>query len=104
MNTAARLEGANKYLGTSNCVSESVTTSAGDYLLRCSGDVCLKGKTEFVRVYEALDDTEISRELVKSYAQAYDLMSTHDVGAKAAFETLARQYPDDRLIGFHLGR
>lgn len=104
MNTAARLEGANKYLGTANCVSEAAARDAGNCLLRRSGDLYLKGKIEVVRAFEVLEDTETNRQMVKVYAQAYQLMSMRSADAKAAFESLVDQYPHDGLIAFHLGR
>ena len=104
VNTAARLEGANKYLGTLNCISEQVTRSANEYVLRPSGLLCLKGKVSFISAFEVLEDTVVNRELVKSYSEAYVLMSARETVAAAAFETLSNCYPDDRLIAFHCGR
>ncbi|MER9977588.1 adenylate/guanylate cyclase domain-containing protein [Mesorhizobium sp. M0085] len=104
VNTAARLEGANKFLGTVNCISEEVANSSDDYLLRPSGVLCLKGKTEWISAFELLEDGRMNREMVEAYSQAYLLMSARDKTAAAAFASLAIQYPNDGLVAYHLGR
>ena len=44
VNTAARLEGANKDLGTSICVSLTLAEQADQHQFRPIGDIVLKGK------------------------------------------------------------
>ncbi|MBO6784980.1 MAG: adenylate/guanylate cyclase domain-containing protein, partial [Alphaproteobacteria bacterium] len=51
VNTAARLEGANKYLGTTTCISEVTARAAGETDLRPIGDIVLKGRSTPLRVY-----------------------------------------------------
>lgn len=104
VNTAARLEGANKHVGTLNCISGAVARKAGLHLLRPSGTLFLKGKTGGVDTFEALPDTPDNRSMVKVYGDAYRLYAAGDAGAYEAFATLSERFPDDRLIRFHRGR
>jgi adenylate cyclase len=104
VNTAARLEGANKFIGTLNCISDQAATFAEGYLLRPSGALFLKGKNECTHAFEALEDTEENRAMVREYLEAYRMMANGEPQAEAAFETLAQKYPSDTLIAFHRNR
>ena len=55
VNIAARLERANKTIGTRVCVGESVVTQIPEFRGRPIGTVLLKGKSQAVRCYEPLD-------------------------------------------------
>lgn len=52
INTASRLEGANKLLGTRICVSEAVVERCTGFVGRPAATLLLKGKTQPVRVFE----------------------------------------------------
>src|SRR5580698_2117857 len=54
INTAARLEGANKQLGTRICVSANVAAGAENFRGRPVGDLMLRGKTQALRAFEPL--------------------------------------------------
>ena len=54
INTAARLETANKYLGTRICVSEAVARQVPGFRGRRVGELMLRGKTEWLGAYEPL--------------------------------------------------
>ena len=104
VNTAARLEGANKHVGTLNCISGAVARNAGQNLLRPSGTLFLKGKTVGVETFEALAKTPGNQAMVDAYGEAYRLLAKCDPGARDAFASLSTRYPNDRLIAFHRGR
>ena len=104
VNTAARLEGANKFIGTLNCISDQAAKFAEGCLLRPSGALFLKGKNECTRAFEALEDTEANRAMVGEYLEAYRMMADGEPQAEAAFEALAHKYPSDALIAFHRKR
>ena len=55
INIAARLEAANKQLGTRICVSASVAERVEDFRGRPVGDLVLRGRTEPLRAFEPLD-------------------------------------------------
>ena len=54
INTAARLEAANKHLGTRICVSAAVADGAENFRGRPVGDLVLRGRSEPLRAYEPL--------------------------------------------------
>ena len=53
INVAARLESANKQLGTSICVSGDVAARAEGFVGRPIGDLLLKGRSEPIRALDA---------------------------------------------------
>ena len=61
INTAARLEAANKFLGTRICVSAAVADGAKAFRGRPVGDLMLRGRSEPLRAYEPLADGDVSR-------------------------------------------
>ena len=54
INTAARLEAANKFLGTRICVSAAVADGTEKFQGRPVGDLMLRGRSEPLRAYEPL--------------------------------------------------
>jgi adenylate cyclase len=114
VNTASRLEGVNKYLGTSICISEATLTGCpADTIARPIGKLVLKGKTEALQVYEPVpSNSRVHYAPEAEYRQAYDLMTCDDHAsgggegrpALSAFRMLAEQYPDDPLVALHLRR
>ncbi|MFZ1813789.1 MAG: adenylate/guanylate cyclase domain-containing protein [Rhizobiaceae bacterium] len=104
VNTAARLEGANKYFGTRLCVSGAVAEAAQTHNFRPVGDIVLKGKQTSIAALEPVADGAPALEFIEEYRQAYTLLKKKDVAAKLAFEELAARYPDDRLVLFHMSR
>jgi class 3 adenylate cyclase len=104
VNTAARLEGANKVFGTRVCVSGPVAALSPAYRFRPIASVVLKGKLEAVDVFEPLRPDSLDTELEATYGAAYALIERGDNGALAALEDLAARWPDDRLVEFHLRR
>ena len=54
INIAARLEAANKQLGTRICVSATLAAKVKDFRGRPVGDLLLRGRTEALRAFEPL--------------------------------------------------
>lgn len=104
VNTAARLEGANKYIGTTICVSGAVAAAAEGALLRASGVLYLKGKNDGVPTFEALYNSTENRQLAEEWAKAWALLEARSPKAKAAFAELVRKRPDDALAALHFAR
>jgi adenylate cyclase len=107
VNTAARLEGANKYLGTRVCVSARTLSGCQGVVARRVGRLLLKGKTEPLLVYQPVRDGlagAVDAEYVQRYEAAYDLMAASKPEALAAFDALAMQDTADPLVRLHLGR
>ncbi len=102
INIAARLEAANKALGTRICVSGETVSRIRDFHGRPVGVLMLKGKTDPVEVFEPLPADDGAN--LEAYSGAYRSMAAGDAGAAAAFEALAEQTPDDPVVKLHLGR
>lgn len=104
INTAARLEGANKYLGTRVCVSEHTVAQCPEFSGRPAGRLLLKGKSRPIGVFEPLDPNIAVLAAMNRYREAYALMEQGDPAAEAAFAAVVDQSPEDGLAAYHLKR
>jgi class 3 adenylate cyclase len=104
INTAARLESANKHLGTRMCVSESIAKAAQSFKGRPVGDIVLRGRSEPLRTYEPLDDEAFAAPVTAQYTEAFAKLEAGDASAMPAFAALVGVHADDPLAGFHLKR
>ena len=104
INTAARLEGANKYLGTHICVSHETKLQCPHSVFRPVGRLVLKGKTEAIQVFEPLPTSAATSDKLRDYLQAYEMLEKLDIRALPTFERLAERYSGDRLIAYHRAR
>ncbi len=102
LNTAARLEGVNKFLGTHIAVSGVTAAKTSGIRLRPAADVMLKGKKEKLAVLEPVED--MTDDQIKPYLEAYELMREGTPQALEIFEQFHRRWPNDRLAEFHLKR
>lgn len=104
INTAARLEAANKELGTRICVSDNVARQTPDFHGRPIGDLLLRGRTEPLRAYEPLPSREGADTAADGYLRAFAKLERGEPDALGAFATEVGRSPDDRLASFHLKR
>src|SRR5437588_928628 len=104
INTAARLEGANKILGTRICVSAAVAQSAEAFRGRPVGDLMLRGRSEPLRAYEPLTPAASEGAASQQYTDAFAKLEAGDSGAMPAFAALVGLHAEDPLAGFHLRR
>ena len=104
INTAARLEGANKILGTRICVSAAVADAADNFRGRPVGDLVLRGRTEPLRAYEPLCPEAFDEPAKRQYTDAFAKLEAGDAGAMPAFAALVGLHAEDPLAGFHLRR
>jgi len=103
INTAARLEVANKTLGTRICVSGVVVERAGTFSGRPIGNLMLRGRAEALAAFEPLSDaSQIAR--LASYIACYEKLANDDPQAMTVFAAHLGTYPDDALARFHLKR
>ena len=107
VNTAARLEGANKYLGTTICLSQETLAGCPENTpTRPIGRLLLKGKQNALMVHEPLASPDGGGYAPNdAYCAAYELMAQDDQhAALALFEALAQRFPDDPLPALHARR
>ncbi|MGA2057859.1 MAG: adenylate/guanylate cyclase domain-containing protein [Bradyrhizobium sp.] len=104
INTAARLEAANKSLGTRICVSAAVADGVGTFCGRPVGDLLLRGRSEPLRAYEPLAAAEFEGPATAQYGAAFAKLEAGDAAAMPAFAALVGLHASDALAGFHLRR
>jgi class 3 adenylate cyclase len=104
INTAARLEGANKLLGTRICVSAAVADGTKNFQGRPVGDLMLRGRSEPLRAYEPLTPAAFEGPATAQYSEAFAKLEAGDAAAMPAFAALVGSHADDALAGFHLRR
>jgi class 3 adenylate cyclase/CHASE2 domain-containing sensor protein len=104
VNTASRLEGINKYLGTRLCVSDATRILCRDITFRPVASVVLKGKTEALDLWEPLHEAALGADILAAYGAAYDRLRQGAPDAAAMFQDLSTRYPDDPCILLHAGR
>lgn len=109
MNTAARLEGANKSFGTRVAISGAALEQAGlpdghvgDFRLLPVGKVILKGKKTPIGVFtpaRVMPDTDAA-----CYLSAMNALDDSPAEARRLFAELRERHPEDPLAALHLGR
>lgn len=110
VNTASRLEGLNKLLGTRVLASADMVAGLQHrFVLRPLGSFVLAGKREPVDVVEvmsAADSTPPAEDgRLTAFALALASYRSGDVpAALAAFETLLRQWPDDGPAAYYVAQ
>jgi len=97
VNGAARLEAANKELGSAICVGPGTAARCPPGLLRPTGQLVLRGLTENIITYEPWpDDSNLAWRT--RYLEAFAIVNTDTAAAAAAFVRLARERPDDDVV------
>jgi adenylate cyclase len=104
VNTSARLEAANKQLGTRICVGESVASRVAGFKGRPVGDLLLRGRKEPLRAFEPLTAPAFDDPATRAYLDAFAKLEANDAAAMPGFAALLGQRSDDHLVGFHLRR
>jgi adenylate cyclase len=101
---AARLEVANKQLGTRICVSGSVAERVASFRGRPVGNLRLRGRSESLMAYEPLTKARHEDVLAAEYIAAYVKAEAADAAALPAFAALLGRNSVDGLVSFHLKR
>ena len=104
VNSAARLETANKPLGTRTCVSGATASRCPGIGFRPVGKLLLKGKAQELEAFEPFPENDRERAPLDAYADAFTLMENGESDALEAFLKLHEAYPGDPLAEFHAKR
>lgn len=104
VNTASRLQGANKILGTRVCASDATRAQCPGMAFRPLGLVKLRGKLRPVAVFEPLAADDIDADYLSRYHEAYAALEKGDARAATLFDSLRLQQPQDGCVAFHLER
>ena len=99
INTAARLEAANKALGTRICVAQATLAASGVEGFAPVGTLSLKGKSQGVEVFTPGEDA-----WREDYCEAYALLQRGDARGRDQMLRLARKFPDAPPIALQARR
>ena len=108
VNLASRLEGANKFFGTSIMVSGPTADELDDaFLLRSLGRILVVGKREAVAVFELVDrladSTPADRAWAYDFGEAVEAYRQRQfAAAMKAFEKLQAAKPTDKPAGVYI--
>ncbi|MDD5580723.1 MAG: adenylate/guanylate cyclase domain-containing protein [Methylobacter sp.] len=107
VNTATRIEGLNKLLGTQTLVSASVIEGLDDFFTREMGVFILKGKTLPVAIFELIAPIDRIEPywlpLKAAFTKALKLFQSYQwPKALEAFLDIANDYPDDGPTRFYI--
>ena len=106
-NTASRVEGLNKQLGTRLLVSDEVLREVSGFVLRPLGEFLLAGKSEPIRVAEVLGPTgdPVVAALARNFAMAFKAFQSRSWNDTVAlFEAVLREHPNDGPSHYFLSR
>ena len=104
VNTAARLEGINKYFGTRLCVSDATRLLCKDIAFRPIASVILKGKTHTLDLWEPLHNGAYAPDFLNAYGVAFDQLKNRNPDAPELFEALLKNAPNDPCVALHCRR
>ncbi len=103
LNTASRVEGLNKYLGTRVAVTGETAAQCRRLAFRPIGDVIVKGRKNAMPMLAPVAASDPPA-LLAGYAAAYAALAEAKPGVVEMFAALQREFPADALVAFHVGR
>lgn len=102
VNTAARIEGANKYLGSRVLISADTVENAAKQSCRPLGALLLKGREQATWVYEAT--TQMPAEDLQIMEDVMIKLKEGKSDSISDIESLCTRYPDDEALQLLLRR
>ena len=103
LNTASRVEGLNKYIGSHVAVSGETVAKCRSQAFRPVGDIIVKGRKNAVPILVPVSPADPPL-LLARYAEAYAALSQKKPEAAELFAALHHDFPADAPAAFHAGR
>jgi adenylate cyclase len=103
LNTASRVEGLNKYIGSHVAVSGETVAKCRNRAFRPVGDIIVKGRKNAVPILVPVSPADPPA-LLARYAEAYAALSQKKPEAAELFAALHHDFPADAPTAFHAGR
>ena len=103
MNTASRVEGLNKYLGSRVCVTGETAKLCTRHRFRPVADVIVKGRQNALPMLLPVTGEEPAG-LLEGYAAAHAALEAGQAEAAGLFLALHERFPEDAASGFHARR
>ncbi|MCC6469161.1 MAG: adenylate/guanylate cyclase domain-containing protein [Alphaproteobacteria bacterium] len=104
VNTASRLEGANKHLGTTICVSEATARHCKRMIFLPLGTLRLKGKQSRIDAFTPMEKETSSLPWFRAYMDAYRLLREGKPEAADAFAKVTPDNPAAAIAAIHAKR
>jgi adenylate cyclase len=104
INTAARLESANKALGTRICIARATADKVGGVAFLPVGILMLKGKTNGVEVLTPQGTPDAAASWRGAYLEAFAALLSGDEAGSAAMIALHARHPDHPILALHARR
>jgi adenylate cyclase len=104
LNTGSRLEGLNKTIGTTVCVSGEIVSKAQRHRFRPIGSFVVKGRQAATDVFEPLAAEDLQANRIDRYEAAYRMLMAGLPEAAEQFAALQRDYTEDPCVAFHCQR
>ena len=104
VNTTARLEAANKALGTRVCVADTTVGQCPGTSFRPVGQLLLRGKESTVAAFEPVLASVTPIDNGVEYNEAHALLEQQPAQSLDAFERLIKHYPQDPLAQLYVSR
>lgn len=103
LNTASRVEGLNKYIGSRVAVTGETAAQCRRHAFRPLGDIIVKGRKHAMPILAPVSPAD-SPALLARYAEAYAALSQEKPEAAELFAALHRDFPADAPAAFHARR
>ncbi|HXV80988.1 MAG TPA: CHASE2 domain-containing protein [Candidatus Binatia bacterium] len=103
LNTASRVEGLNKYIGSRVAVTGETAAQCRRQAFRPVGDIIVKGRTNAMPILAPVSPADPPA-LLARYAEAYAALSQERPEAAELFAALHRDFPADAPAAFHAAR
>jgi adenylate cyclase len=103
LNTASRVEGLNKYLGSHVAVTGETAAQCRRQAFRPVGNIIVKGRKNAIHILAPVSPADPPA-LLARYAEAYAALSQEKPEAAELFAALHRDFPADAPAAFHAGR
>jgi class 3 adenylate cyclase len=103
LNTASRVEGLNKYIGSRVAVTGETAAQCRRQEFRPVGDIIVKGRQNAMPILAPVSPADPPA-LLARYAEAYAALSQEKPEAAELFAALHRDFPADPPAAFHAGR
>ena len=103
LNTASRVEGLNKYIGSHVAVTGETAAQCRRQAFRPVGDIIVKGRKNAITILAPVSPADPPA-LLARYAEAYAALSQEKPEAAELFAALHRDFPADAPAAFHAGR
>ena len=104
LNTASRLEGLNKAIGSRICASSDIVKKCRSYQFRPVGAFIVKGRSEATQVFAPIDPQRQRPEWISRYELAFRQLEAGTPEAAEHFAALYREDPEDPCVAFHYSR